>query len=50
MTENIKQFIANLNITRVSYNMAYPLFEGKDVNKDTLAVLEKEDVENISLG
>ena len=22
----------------------------KDVNKDTLAVLEKEDVENISLG
>ena len=35
MTENIKQFIANLNITRVSYNMAYPLFEGKKVNKDT---------------
>ena len=35
MTENIKQFIANLNITRVSYNMAYPLFEGKSVNKDT---------------
>lgn len=42
MTENIKQFIANLNITRVSYNMAYPLFEGKDVNKDTGDIVDSD--------
>ena len=35
MTEDIKSFIKSLNLTRVSYNMAYPLFEGKQVNKNT---------------
>lgn len=32
MNEEIKQYIQSLNITRVSYNMAYPLYEGKKVN------------------
>lgn len=35
MTEDIKSFIKSLNLTRVSYNMAYPLFEGKQVNINT---------------